>query len=78
MIPKTMVSHLNKSDKNWVMRLRPDFRAAVSLKNRLHRESGEEIAEPISAQQFWRWHSPSSDSWRDTSKSWRSSKEFFK
>ena len=24
------------------MRLRPDFRAAVSLKNRLHRESGEE------------------------------------
>ena len=33
------------------MRLRPDFRAAVSLKNRLHRESGEEIAEPISPAQ---------------------------
>ena len=29
------------------MRLRTDFRAAVSLKNRLHRESAEEIAEPI-------------------------------
>ena len=25
------------------MRLRPDFRAAVSLTNRLHRESGEEF-----------------------------------
>ena len=35
------------------MRLRPDFRAAVSLENRLHRESGEEIAEPISPAQFW-------------------------
>ena len=31
---------LNKSGKNGPMRLRPDFRAAVSLKNRLHRESG--------------------------------------
>ena len=39
---------LNKSGKNAPARLRPDFRAAVSLKNRLHRESGEEIAEPIS------------------------------
>ena len=35
---------LNKSGKNAPIRLRPDFRAAVSLKNRLHRESGEEIA----------------------------------
>ena len=41
---------LNKSGKNAPMRLRPDFRAAVSLKNRLHRESGEQFAEPISAQ----------------------------
>ena len=32
---------LKKSGKNAPMRLRPDFRAAVSLKNRLHRESGE-------------------------------------
>ena len=45
---------LNKSGKNVPMRLRPDFRAAVSLKNRLHRESGEEIAEPISPQQYRR------------------------
>ena len=48
---------LNKSGKNAPMRLRPVFRAAVSLKNRLHRESGEEIAEPISPQQYRRWHS---------------------
>ena len=38
---------LNKSGKNGLMRLRPDFRAAVSLKNRLHREPGEQVAEPI-------------------------------
>ena len=42
---------MNKSGKNGPMRLRPDFRAAVSLKNRLHRESGEEIAELISPAQ---------------------------
>ena len=64
---------LNKSGKNAPMRLRPDFRAAVSLKNRLHRESGKEIAEPISPQQYRIWHSSSSDSWWDTSKSWWSS-----
>ena len=58
---------LNKSGKNAPMRLRPDFRAAVSLKIRLHRESGEEIAEPISPAQYRRWHSSSSDSWWDTS-----------
>ena len=27
------------------MRFRPDFRAAVSLRNLFHRESGDEIAE---------------------------------
>ena len=64
---------LNKSGKNAPIRLRPDFRAAVSLKNRLHRESGEEIAEPRTPQQYRRWHSSSSDSWWDTSTSWGSS-----
>ena len=58
---------LNKSGKNAPMRLRSDFRAAVSLKNRLHRESGEQVAEPTSPHQYRRWHSPSSDSWWDTS-----------
>ena len=47
---------LNKSGINWPVRLRPDFRAAVSLKNRLHRESGEQVAEPISPQQKRKWH----------------------
>ena len=67
---------LNKSGKNSPMRLRSDFRAAVSNKNRLHRESGEERAQPISPQQYRRWHpSSSSDSWWnwDTSKIWWSS-----
>ena len=30
------------------MKLRSDFRAAVSIKNRLHHESGEKVEEPIS------------------------------
>ena len=46
---------LNKSGKNAPMRLRPDFRAAVSLKNGLHRKSGEQVAEPISPQQYGKW-----------------------
>ena len=39
----------------------------LSLKNRLHRESGEQVAEPISPQQCRRWHPSSSDSWWATS-----------
>ena len=69
---------LNKSGKNAPMRLRSDFQAAVSVKNRLHQESGEEVAQPISPQQYRGWHhSSSSDSWWnwDTSKSWWSSWE---
>ena len=46
---------VNKSGKNAPMRLRSDFRAAVSLNNRLHRESGEQVAEPIPPQQYRRW-----------------------
>ena len=38
---------LNKSGKNAPMRLQSDFRAAVSIKNRLYQESGEEVAQPI-------------------------------
>ena len=56
---------LNKSGKNGPMRLRSDFRAAVSLKNRLHRESGEQVEEPISPEQYRRWHPSSSTSWWD-------------
>ena len=43
---------LNKSGKNGLMKLRSDFRAALSLKNRLHNESGEQVEEPISPKQF--------------------------
>ena len=60
--------------KNAPMRLRPDFRAAVSLKNHLHRESDEQVAEPISPHQYRRWHLSSSASQWDTSDwSWWSS-----
>ena len=68
---------LNKSGKNTLVRLRPDFRAAVSLRNPLYRESGEQVAEPISPAQKRRWHFSSSDSWWDTSDwSWWSSQSF--
>ena len=55
-----------KSGKNAPMRLRSDFRTAVTLINRLHRESGEERPEPIPFQQYQGWHpsfSSSSSSW---------------
>ena len=58
---------LNKSGKNGPMRLRSDFRAAVSIKNRLLRESGEQVEEPISPEQYKRWHLSSSTSWWDKS-----------
>ena len=48
---------LNKSGKNAPMRLRPDFRAAVSLKNRLHRESGEQVADSRWDTSDWSWWS---------------------
>ena len=51
---------LNKSGKNAPMRLRSDFWTAVTLMIRLHRESGEECAEPIPFQQYQRWHPSSS------------------
>ena len=55
---------LNKSGKNAPMRLRSDFRNAVTIMNRVHRESGEERPEPIPFQQYQRWHpSSSSSSW---------------
>ena len=55
---------LNKSGKNAPMRLRSEFRAAVTLMSRLHRELGEERAEHIPFQQYQRWHlSSSSSSW---------------
>ena len=45
---------LNKSGKNAPMRLQSDFRAAVTIKNRLQREPGDERAEPVPSQQYQR------------------------
>ena len=53
---------LNKSGRNAPMKLRSDFRTAVTIMNRLHRESGEERPEPIPFHQYQRWHSSSSSS----------------
>ena len=38
---------LNKSGRNAPMKLRSDFREALTNMHRLHRESGEERPEPI-------------------------------
>ena len=53
---------LNRSGKNAPMRLRSVFRTAVTIKNRLHRESGEERPESIPSHHYQRWQSSSSSS----------------
>ena len=58
---------LNEAGKNGPMKLRSDFRAAVSVKNRLHHESGEQVEETIHPDQYSRWHPSSSTSWWDKS-----------
>ena len=58
---------LNKAGKNGLMKVQSDFRAAVSIKNRLHHESGEQIEERLHPDQPRRWHSFSSTSWWDKS-----------
>ena len=58
---------LNKAGKNGPKKLRSDFRAAVSMKNRLHHESGEQVEERFHPNQQRRWHSSSSASWWDRS-----------
>ena len=52
---------LKKAGKNWPKSLRSD------IKNRLHRESGEQVAEPTSPEQQRRWHPSASTSWGDKS-----------
>ena len=46
-IPRTVLSYSEQSRQNWPMKLRSDFLAAVSMKNRPHNESGEQVEE------FW-------------------------
>ena len=66
---------LNKFGRNAPMKLRSDFREAVTIMNRLHRESGEERPEPIPFYQYHRWHSSSSSStsWWQRNENWWSS-----
>ena len=66
---------LNKSGRNAPMKLQSDFRTAVTMMNRLHRESGEERPEPILFHQHQRWHSSSSSSssWWQWNENWWSS-----
>ena len=58
---------LNKAGKNVPLKLRSDFGAAVSMKNRLLHESGEQVEERLHQDQQRRWHLSSSTSWWDTS-----------
>ena len=60
--------------RNYLLHLRTVPGAAVTIMNRLHRESGEEFAEPNPFQQYQKWHpSFSSSSWWTWDKSWWSS-----
>ena len=75
-IRKTWYITLNKSGRNAPMKLRSDFRTAVTIMNRLHRESGEERPEGILLHQYQRWHSSSSSSstsWWQWNENWWSS-----
>ena len=58
---------LNKAGRKAPMKLRSDFREALTHMHRLHRESGEYRPEPIPFQQYQRWHSSSSSSSSSTS-----------
>ena len=67
---------LNESGRYAPMKLRSDFREAVTIMRRLHRESGEERPEPIPFHQYQRWHSSSSSSstsWWQWNENWWSS-----
>ena len=70
---------LRKSGRNAPMKLRSDFGEAVTIMNRLLRESGEERPEPIPFHQYQRWHSSSSSStsWWQWNENWWSSYLFF-
>ena len=59
---KKWYTSLNKSSRNSPMKLRSDFREALTNVHRLHRESGEERPEAIAFYQYQKWHSSSSSS----------------
>ena len=59
---KNLYITLIKSGRNAPLKLRSDFREALTDIHRLHRESGEERPEPIPLYQYQRWRSSSSSS----------------
>ena len=67
---------LNKSGRKAPMKLRSDFREALTNMHRFHRKSREERPEPIHLYQYQRWHSSSSSSstsWWHWNEHWWSS-----
>ena len=66
---------LKKSCRNAPMKLRSDFREALTNMHRLHRESGEDRPAPFPPYQYQRWHSSSSSStsWWQWNAHWWSS-----
>ena len=59
---------LSSQAKNGPLRLRSDFRADVSLKKIVSTASqAKKVEEPISPEQYRRWHPSSSTSWWDKS-----------
>ena len=65
--------------RNAPMKLRSDFREALTKMHRLHRESGEERLAPILFWQYQKWHSSSSSSstsWKQWNDHWWSSYYF--
>ena len=62
---------LTKTGKHVPMKLRSDYRAAVSMKSRLHHESGEQVEERLHPNQQRRWNSSSSASlWDESGWNW--------
>ena len=69
---------LSKAGKKGPVKLRSDFRATVSMKKRLHHESGEQVEERLHPDQQRRWHPSSSTSWWDKSEwNWKWAHNFF-
>ena len=62
-----MVSHFEQNWQKWAYETSIRFSRWLSMKNRIHHESDEQIEEPISPVQYRRWHPSSSTSWWDKS-----------
>ena len=74
-LQRNLKSNFEQVRQKWAYETSIRFSSCcLSLKNRIHRESGEQVAEPTSPQQYRRWHLSSSASWWDKSEwNWWSS-----